>query len=318
MKTTGESQEETAVLEQYNRMVVGAEEEENLFNKLRDVLTTLQVRNTIVINGWKDNGSQVRTTKEFDFLIISEPLKTIVHIEVKRHLNAETRDKAAKQLESGRKLFQETIPFPKDQNWKYIQVMYGSRSDQEDFSCTNKEHCIHQPLVISHETDLVTWWKKVTEITDAQITTKGQKEVRTYIEISKFLVHQLFQQEQNITQDDITEDSEKNIDAINTIKPRRVPGKEICFLTEIQFAMFHDDSNTRVAFSSAYGTGKTTLLKAKARYLLDKGSHVTIILFDDQKATNDFLLKKSYDQEFSSFDKVNIVLMKETGKNYLK
>ena len=104
MKTTGESQEETAVLEQYNRMVVGAEEEENLFNKLRDVLTTLQVRNTIVINGWKDNGSQVRTTKEFDFLIISEPLKTIVHIEVKRHLNAETRDKAAKQLENGRKL----------------------------------------------------------------------------------------------------------------------------------------------------------------------------------------------------------------------
>ena len=113
MKTTGESQEETAVLEQYNRMVVGAEEEENLFNKLRDVLTTLQVRNTIVINGWKDNGSQVRTTKEFDFLIISEPLKTIVHIEVKRHLNAETRDKAAKQLENGRKLFQDTIPFPK-------------------------------------------------------------------------------------------------------------------------------------------------------------------------------------------------------------
>ena len=318
MKTTGESQEETAVLEQYNRMVVGAEEEENLFNKLRDVLTTLQVRNTIVINGWKDNGSQVRTTKEFDFLIISEPLKTIVHIEVKRHLNAETRDKAAKQLENGRKLFQDTIPFPKDENWKYIRVMYGSSICLADDACTNQEDCICQRFVISPKTDLLTWWQMITKLIDTKTTTQGQKEAKTYTEISKFLVHQLFQQEQNITQDDITEDSEKNIDAINTIKPRRVPGKEICFLTEIQFAMFHDDSNTRVAFSSAYGTGKTTLLKAKARYLLDKGSHVTIILFDDQKATNDFLLKKSYDQEFSSFDKVNIVLMKETGKNYLK
>ena len=242
-------------------------------------------------------------------------------------------------MESGQKLFLKAIPFPKEEEWKYIRVMYGSRGNQSDDACTNQVDCICQHLVISPETDLETWWKKIAEL----ISTKTQalqchKDVRTYIQICKFLLHQLFQQEQCTTLNDITKDSEINIEAFCMSSSE----KEICFLTRIQFSIFHDHSAKRVAFSSPYGTGKTTLLKAKAKELANKaieeelenkttemelenrpedpqnlskkGYHVVIVLFDDQKATNNFLLKASYDLEFRSFKNVKIFVLKETGK----
>ena len=242
-------------------------------------------------------------------------------------------------MESGQKLFLKAIPFPKEEEWKYIRVMYGSRGNQSDDACTNQVDCICQHLVISPKTDLETWWKKLSEL----ISTKTQalqshKDIRTSIQICKFLLHQLFQQEQCITLNDITKDSEINIEAFCMSKSE----KEICFLTRIQFSIFHDHSAKKVDFSSPYGTGKTTLLKAKAKELANKaieeelenkttemelenrpedpqnlskkGYHVVIVLFDDQKATNNFLLKASYDLEFRSFKKVKIFVLKETGK----
>ena len=312
----------------------------------------MKVQNTTVINGWKVKNSKNGNEKEFDFLIILESLKAVIHIEVKKTLDAKTRIKAAKQLESGQKLFLETVPLPKNEGWKYIGVMCGSRMCLTDDACTNKELCICKHLVISLETDLDAWWNKLTELigTKTQLT-QGQKGIHTYIQICKFLLHQLFQQEQCITQEDITLDSERNIKAINTIEVRQNSGKEICFLTKVQFSVFHDQLSKKIAFASPYGTGKTTLLKAKARelasraieeelvnktkemrlancaveepqakkakYFPNSGFGVVIVLFDDEKAKHNFLLKTSYDLEFEDLkEKVKIVVLKKTGKSY--
>ena len=60
----------------------GALVEEQLFKNLQSLFENrLQLKNTIVINGWKDNGTLDRSQKEFDFLILSLELKSIFHIE---------------------------------------------------------------------------------------------------------------------------------------------------------------------------------------------------------------------------------------------
>ena len=70
----------------------------------------------------------------------------------------------------------------------------------------------------------------------------------------------------------------------------------------------------RVVFKSAYGTGKTLLIKEKAKELLEKKEKVVIVLFDNFKSVFQFLLKKNYDQEFKDFpNNVTVELIKCAG-----
>ena len=70
-------------------------------------------------------------TGEFDFLIVSEPLRTIFHIEVKRTCSRNTSDSAAKQLDRGLKLIQDSIQFPEKEKWNYVRLMYFGRNGQK-------------------------------------------------------------------------------------------------------------------------------------------------------------------------------------------
>ena len=86
-------------------------------------MTTHKVKNTLVINGWKVNGPKKQDTesglkgpkkqeptikeREHDFLIISDPLKTVIHIEAKQ--NTKEKRSAAKQLESGIEFFKQAL-----------------------------------------------------------------------------------------------------------------------------------------------------------------------------------------------------------------
>ena len=321
MKQEGRSPEEQTELEKFDYSITGEEEEEKLFENLRNTLTTSKVQNTIVINGWEDKGSvgkkekendqdsSDREQREFDFLIVSDSLKAVIHIEVKKTFTEDSRAKAAQQLQSGMSFFKEKLPFPQEEDWKYVRVMYFG--NQNSFICKAQKDGNCQHFVIFQDTDMVAWWQKITQMLQSQ--DQRAKEINSYIQACKFLLHQMFQQEQCTTHDSITEDSEKNIEAICKTEPLKKSSKEFCFLTKVQFSIFHDESKKRVAFTSPYGTGKTTLLKCKAKELLSKNSQVTIVLFDDQKATSEFLLKASYDVEFQSLENVTIDLVKQTG-----
>jgi hypothetical protein len=89
MKPEGRSslpEEKKKELEKHENAISGSIQEEIVYNKLRHCLKENKAKNTVLINGWKDNGNKERTQKEFDFLIISQPSQTIVHIEVKKNM----------------------------------------------------------------------------------------------------------------------------------------------------------------------------------------------------------------------------------------
>jgi hypothetical protein len=72
------------------------------------------------------------TLGEFDFIVISLPLKSIIHIEAKAGYHKSSRRSASEQLESGLTFFKEKLPLPATENWKYIKMMcFGEFLDNE-------------------------------------------------------------------------------------------------------------------------------------------------------------------------------------------
>ena len=96
--------------------------------------------------------------------------------------------------------------------------------------------------------------------------------------------------------------------------------KKKLFWTSAQYSVLNDDDETkrRVLFTSPFGTGKTILLKAKARKLLIKGEKVVFVIFNDPNASNDSLLTFTYRLEFEKDIKEKIatveVLKIKSGK----
>jgi hypothetical protein len=140
MKPEGRSEKQKE-LEKHDKAISGGSQEEIVYNKLRECLKENKVKNTVLINGWKDNGSKERTQKEFDFLIVSQPSQSIIHIEVKRTCSESQVKSATLQLKNGLKMFQGAIPFPAMVKWKYIKVIYfGIASDKKKVPEVQKCH----------------------------------------------------------------------------------------------------------------------------------------------------------------------------------
>jgi len=76
--------------------------------------------------------------------------------------------------------------------------------------------------------------------------------------------------------------------------------KEKIFWTLPQFTILNDESKKRVIFMSDFGTGKTTLIKAKTKQLLKEGKKVVLISFEDKESTADSLLMTSLKSEFGN------------------
>jgi hypothetical protein len=75
------------------------------------------------LSGLKLKDLYLKTIGEIDFLIISLPLKSIIHIEAKRANTDSSRSSATKQLERGLTFFEENCSFPSSENWKYIKML---------------------------------------------------------------------------------------------------------------------------------------------------------------------------------------------------
>ena len=95
---------------------------------------------------------------------------------------------------------------------------------------------------------------------------------------------------------DLTNYTEEKIE--NTFSHRIEKSKY--FLSLEQFKIFHNPSMKRLVFMTKYGTGKTLLMSAKARKLIEKKEKVVIIVFHEKdislvtvKFKSLFLPKKS-------------------------
>ncbi len=82
-----------------------------------------KIQNTVVFSGLKIKNADLSEKGEFDFIIISLPLKSIVQIEAKKGNNEKNREHADTQLNRGKEFFEENFPFPSSEDWNYIKMM---------------------------------------------------------------------------------------------------------------------------------------------------------------------------------------------------
>jgi len=81
------------------------------------------IKNAVVFSGLMLKDFNLLTVGEFDFIIISSASKSIIQIEAKRGNNQKNREHAEKQLNRGKKFFEENFPFPSSEEWKYVKMM---------------------------------------------------------------------------------------------------------------------------------------------------------------------------------------------------
>jgi hypothetical protein len=143
-------------LKKFSSNLEGKNEEEKLYEKLKTLFPEQNVKNTVVINGFKNIQEDRREKGEFDFLIISEPSRTIVQVEVKSSYKQGSADKAFQQLEKGKVLFQEKIPFPDHEQcqWNYVKVV---KFAEISINCC----AVCKPFVLLNNSDVNQWWTDI-------------------------------------------------------------------------------------------------------------------------------------------------------------
>ena len=303
-----------AELEKHDPNLYGKIQEEKLYNNLRGCLENQNVKNTVVISGWEDNGGKNRVQKEFDFVVVSQPSQTIIHIEVKQTNSEERIKDAAKQLETGLKMFQEMIPFPEKESWKYVQVMYfefeeeisqevkiNKKEEKEQSSkhrksktyveFQNKFKCSKcQKFIIGPKTDLKKWWKEIGECTPQDTTKPIQEHSReTYLNVLRFLLHQMYAQKDCATTSQL-------VGLTHQISDKICNPDKIMFWSKEQYKTLKDFKDKKVALTSGFGTGKTILLRAKAKEMILSGHKVVIIIFETTAEKT--ILRSEYEKLF--------------------
>ncbi len=250
-----------------------------------------------MINGWKDQGSSnleksnplYREQKEFDFLIVSQPSQTVIHIEVKKKYCKNQFDSASKQLQNGLQMFQENIPFPGKVKWKYIKVIYfGFDENEQPFE--NK--CLKcKNFIIGSKTDLNFWWNDLTKSCLPQETTERFliQPDDIYLNILRFLLHQMYKQQDCATTEQLIKETHQTSDKI--CNP-----DTIMFWSKDQYKTLKDFKDKKVALTSGFGTGKTILIKAKAEELIKSGQNVVIVIYETIPEKT--ILRTEYEQKF--------------------
>ena len=172
--------------------------ESKVFKMLQQTLENSSVQDTVVFSGWCDDTPSAK--KEFDFLIISLPLMAIIHIEVKRTLNKTSKEKAIKQLNDGLSIIISKVPFQKESKWTYIQYICFSQLNDSDEEITQflESHLLTLNIMLGK------WWtdllNQILEDNQHNVSEGCEEDTETYLNILKYLLHQMFIQEDVLTQ----------------------------------------------------------------------------------------------------------------------
>ncbi len=119
-----------------------------------------------------------------------------------------------------------------------------------------------------------------------------------YKQIIQVLTHQMYIQEDCITRQNLLDYTEEKGGKILTLE-------KLFFWSKTQYPLLHDLRKKRMVFSSQFGTGKTELLKAKAKQLAEKGKKIVFIFLGNSNSYS--LLRNELQQEFG--DQVLLMLL---------
>jgi hypothetical protein len=87
------------------------------------------------------------------------------------------------------------------------------------------------------------------------------------------------------------------------------------FWTKPQYTLLNDETKKRAIFISEFGTGKTALLRTKAKRLLERNEEVVIISFEDKDSSQDSLPTNMLRAEFNED---MVFSLRGTGNKYHK
>ena len=173
------------------RRLVDKEHECHAFERLQSTLEKKGIKDTMVITSWSN-----KSEREFDFIIVSLPLKSIFQIEVKKCLTKSSIKKAKDQLKKGKKFINSIIPFPLEDNLKLVRSFFVGEQEkeleQEQEPCSS---CLR--FFLSHESSLDEWWDGINADQQAQPVQESHRE--TYLKVVKYLLFQMFLQDDCIT-----------------------------------------------------------------------------------------------------------------------
>ena len=301
--------------------LAGPEEEEKVYNNLRSALENIGIQDTIVISGWNITHPYPKEDCcDFDFLIVSEPLRTVFQIEVKLTHNPNNRKDAGKQLKKGLHISQSRIPLPKQEHWKYVQCIFfafdnnGKVFNSHCNECQSvKEHQCKsqfckdcQSYILGPETDLSVWWEQMSLKLSNHESQSSTTPLNTniYTQIVQFLTRQMYIQGDCFTNQNLLDYTEEKIEKIST-------PEKLFFWSKTQFPLLHDSRKKRMIFTSHFGTGKTVLLRAKAKQLIEKGEKIVFIFFGSTDSYS--LLRTTLQEEFGNSHQVKIMTWKCKG-----
>ncbi len=185
-----DGEEQLEKQKRHEKTLRGSEEEEKIFKEMQNSMKSLGIKNTVVINGWKDNGINNTVKREYDFLIICEPLRAIFHIESKTAFNSNNFRNAAKQLKSGLDFFQDKLPFPESEKWSYVRVASFANmkeliskpteekaNTKEEISNTKKEKKITKKEMTNTKEEMTHRKEEMANSTDEKANTKKEKKI---------------------------------------------------------------------------------------------------------------------------------------------
>jgi len=250
-------------------------------------------------------------------LIISEPLHAIIHIEVKRTWEAKIssklpQEKALEQLANGFDFFQKNVPFSRSKDWQYVQCMYFGLLKAESgkawpFESTDFcENC--QNFFLGPDTDFSEWWSEISKDINRnrEKLQKDDEKTETYLNILKYLLHQMYRQEDCATTGQLVQETSK------------VSKEVTLFWSKDQLKVLNSRSQSnKVAFTSGFGTGKTITLMRKAKEMIGKNENVVIIIFE---GSNDkTILRTLYEEKFEELSaNGKIIGISGTRSNFFK
>ena len=254
---------------------------------------------------------------EKDFIILNLSKGYVMNLEVK--YNSKKFKSAQKQLYDGKDRLSEI--FSEVSGWKFIGVFYA-QTGEKMFDCPKKKCSTY---AIIGEDEIEEKLKQIEKyIAIENETWEPSEHVKEFVELFKELV---FIAQGNpyapVTDSAINKQTSRDIDKAGTFE-------NICFWTPDQLSIADAVEMEFVFLNSFYSTGKTTLLKRRAKHLDEKNKELRnnsknvgrvfyfINKFENVKNKLPFTLMTEY--EFQK-QKLNVIIRETTfipGQNWLK
>jgi hypothetical protein len=186
-------------------------------------------------------------------------------------------------------------------------MFFALNEQKEDFKSSDFHFCQNcQSYILGPATDFNVWWGKITSYLfhwESQSSSTPLNR-NIYAKTVQFLTHQMYIQGNCFTNQNLLDYTEEKIEKIST-------PEKLFFWSKTQFPLLHDSRKKRMVFTSHFGTGKTVLLRAKAKQLIEKGEKIVFIFFGSSDSYS--LLRTTLKDEFGNSNQVKIMTWKCKG-----